>query len=157
MMAFICMSFFFFGYMFQDGRPAAILLLKRVCNHLLDMHDPILFKHGTSTVHNNIHLHLTLFCDPFKDGRLVAISVEINMATPLSPYSKITKTMGAMTFYAFFSLFYCGPIICGSLIWPHYQSVVFYPLSSCSSMSLEFGYKNKFFSENSKMILFWCK
>ena len=60
----------------QDGRLVAILLLKRVPNHFSDMHGLILFKRGTSTVHDGIHLHLILVCDLIKDGptgRLLAI------------------------------------------------------------------------------------
>ena len=53
----------------------AILLLKHVPNHLSDMHGLILFKLGTSTVHDGIHVALTLFCDLIKDGRLAAILV----------------------------------------------------------------------------------
>jgi len=55
----------------QDSRLAAILWLKCVPNYFSDMHGPILFKLGTSTVHDGIHMHLTLFCDLNKDDRLL--------------------------------------------------------------------------------------
>ena len=42
-----------------------MLLLKQIPSHFSDMHCPILFKLGTSTVHNGIHLHLILFCAIF--------------------------------------------------------------------------------------------
>ena len=58
--------FILFRDQFQDGRLAAILLLKHVPNHFSDMHDLILFKLGTSTVHDGIHWLLTLFCNLIK-------------------------------------------------------------------------------------------
>ena len=58
----------FFRDQIQDGRLAAIFLLKCVPNHFSDMHDPILLKLGASTVHDAIHMQLTLFCDLIKDG-----------------------------------------------------------------------------------------
>ena len=61
----------YFGDQIQDGRLAAILLLKSVPNHFSDMHCPIFFKLGTSTACYGIHMDLTSFCDLFKDGRLV--------------------------------------------------------------------------------------
>ena len=61
----------FFQDQIQDGRMVAILLLKRVPNHFSDMHGPILFKLGTSTVHDGIQVHFILFCDLIKDGRLL--------------------------------------------------------------------------------------
>ena len=64
-------SVIFFRDHIQDGRLMAILLLKCVPNHFSDMHGPILFKLGTSTAHDGIHIHLTLFCDLIKDGWLV--------------------------------------------------------------------------------------
>ena len=70
MMADICTSFYFQDQI-QDGRLVAILLLKCLPNHFSDMHDPILFELGTSTVHDGKHVPLTLFCDLLKDGRLV--------------------------------------------------------------------------------------
>ena len=49
----------------------AILFIKCVTNHFSDMHGPILFKLGTSTANDGIHMHITLFCDLIKDGRMV--------------------------------------------------------------------------------------
>jgi len=54
----------------QDGRLAAILLLERVPNPFSDVHGPTLFKLRTSTVHNGVHVLLTLFCDLNKDNQL---------------------------------------------------------------------------------------
>ena len=45
--------------------------VEHILNHFSDMHVPILFNLGTSTVHDGIHVPLTLFCDLIKDGRLV--------------------------------------------------------------------------------------
>ena len=53
------------------------MLLKCVPNHFSDLHGPILFKLGTSTVHDGIHVPFTLFCNLIRwpTGRLVAILV----------------------------------------------------------------------------------
>ena len=51
-MAFISTSVFFQDQI-QDGWLAAILLLKHVPKHFSDMHGPILFKLGTSTVYTH--------------------------------------------------------------------------------------------------------
>ena len=59
----------------QGGRTATILLLKRVPNHLSDIHGLILFKLGTQIMNDGIYAHLTLFCDLIIDGRLAAIFV----------------------------------------------------------------------------------
>ena len=64
----------FFWYHIQDGWLVTILLVKCVPNHFSEMHSPILFKLDTSTVHDGIHMLLTLFCDLIKDGRLAAIA-----------------------------------------------------------------------------------
>ena len=61
----------FFQDQIQHGRLATILLLKCVPNNFSDRHSPISFNLGTSTVYDGIHVHLTLFCDLMKDGRLV--------------------------------------------------------------------------------------
>ena len=61
----------FFHDQVQNGRLAAILLLKCVPNHFSDMQGLILFKLGRSAVHDGVHVHLPLFCDLIKDGRLV--------------------------------------------------------------------------------------
>ena len=47
------------------------MVLKCVLNHFSDMHGPIWFKLGTSTVHDGIHMHLILSCDLIKDGGVV--------------------------------------------------------------------------------------
>ena len=62
------MLLIFFRHQIQDGRLAAILLVKPVTNHFSDMHGPIGFKLGTSTGHDGKHLQLPLFCDLIKDG-----------------------------------------------------------------------------------------
>ena len=56
---------------FFGSRLVAILFLKYVPNHFSDMDFLILFKLGTSTVHDGFHVHITLFCDLIKDGPLV--------------------------------------------------------------------------------------
>ena len=61
----------FFRDHIQDGRLAAISLLKYVPNHFSDTHGLNLLKLGTSTAHDGIYVHLTLFCDLIKGGRLV--------------------------------------------------------------------------------------
>ena len=60
-----------FGDQIQDGRLAAISFLKCVPNHLSETHGLILFKLGTRTANDGIHMHLTLFCDLIKYGQLV--------------------------------------------------------------------------------------
>ena len=70
MMAYICTSF-----VFEIRSKMADLWLffsvKCVPNHFSAMHGLILFKLGTSTVPDGIYVHLTLFCEMIKDGRLV--------------------------------------------------------------------------------------
>ena len=65
-------AIFFFRHQIQHGPLVAILLLKCVPNHVSDSHHPIIiiiiFKLGTSTVHDGTHMHLTLFCNLIKDG-----------------------------------------------------------------------------------------
>ena len=41
--------------------------VEHVLNHFSDTHFPMLLKLGTCTVHDGIHVHLTLFCDLLKD------------------------------------------------------------------------------------------
>ena len=60
-----------FHDMIQDDRLLAILLLKCVPNNFSDTHGLILFKLGTSIVHDGKHVPLTLFYGLIKDGRLV--------------------------------------------------------------------------------------
>ena len=45
--------------------------VEHTLNNFSDLHLPMLFKLGTSTVHDGIHMHPTLFCGLIKDGPLV--------------------------------------------------------------------------------------
>ena len=49
----------------------------RACvrNHILDMYGPILFILGTKTTNDGMPMHVILFHDAIKDGRLAAILV----------------------------------------------------------------------------------
>ena len=96
MMAYICTPFFFRDQ-FQDGRLVAILLLKCVPNHFSDMHGPILFNLGTSTVHDGIQVPSLYFVILFKmaTGRLVAILVVHKYWLELSVHTaKLQKQQG---------------------------------------------------------------
>ena len=46
-----------------------------ICNHISDMYGPILFVLGRRTTPDGVHMHIILFHDAIKDGRLVAILV----------------------------------------------------------------------------------
>ena len=107
-------------------------------NPFSDMHGPILFKLSISTAHNGVHVLLTLFCDLSKDGQLEdwwPFLSNINMGQPFNSFSKITKTMGAVTFCVVFTC-YVFPlggrriifvliiiIIFLILVSPHFRSV----------------------------------
>ena len=76
----------------QDGRLTAILLLKSVPNHFSDVHGPILFKLGTSTENDGIHMPPSLFCDLIQDGRLATILVVKNPMLNMSSIISWTCT-----------------------------------------------------------------
>ena len=67
----------YFWDQIRDDWLAAIFWLKCVPNYFSDMHGLILFKLGTSTVHDGIHMPLTLFSEVIKDGRPTARQVAI--------------------------------------------------------------------------------
>ena len=46
-----------------------------VCNHISDIYGPILFVLCTQTTNDGVHMHVILFRDAIKDGRLAAFLV----------------------------------------------------------------------------------
>ena len=57
---------------FMCGRACVHVCVR---NHISDMYGRILFVLGTKTTHDGIHMHIILFHDLIKDGRLAAILV----------------------------------------------------------------------------------
>ena len=73
--------------------------VERAFDHFSDMHSLILFNVGKQIKNDGLHKY-----DLIKDGRLVdwwPFYLYINKG-PVTPKSKITKTMGVVTFYLFF-------------------------------------------------------
>ena len=65
----------------------SIFVSVRACVRIeiLDMCGPILFVLGTKTTHEGMYVHIVLFVDAIKDGRLAAILVEKNLMLNTSP------------------------------------------------------------------------